>query len=114
MIEFVPSKEEILKKIEEISKCQNMSKNEKYVYAFIKENYQKIENLSLRTYIKAVQLFIDNKKEWKERFLSLIGFDEKVIEYLRLKEKYNTVEEMVKNYKWSRSTFFRIKQEVEE
>lgn len=113
-IEFVPTKEEILKKIKEISEYQNIAENEKCVYNFIKEHYQKIEDLSLRTYTKAVQLFIDNKKNWKERFMDMVGFDEKLVEYLKLKERYKTAEEMVKNYKWSRATFFRVKAELEE
>lgn len=113
-IEFVPSKEEIIKRIEEISKSQNMVNNEKYVYNFIKEHYRKIENLSLRTYTKAIQLFIDDKKNWKDKFMMMIGFDEKVIEYLKLRELYKSDKERIENYNWSRATYFRIKQEVED
>lgn len=112
-IEFVPSKEEVLNKIKEISKSQSIAENEKCVYQFIKENYQKIENFSLRTYAKALQLFNDNPVNWKEKFMMMIGFDEKIIEYLKLKELYPTDNERVANYKWSRATYFRIKQEVE-
>lgn len=112
-IEFCPSKEEILRKIKEIEKSQSLIQNEKCVLGFIEQNYQKIENLSLRTYIKALQLFRDNPKNWKEKFMKMIGFDDKVIEYLKVKGKYNTVEEMIKNYKWSKATFFRVKAEVE-
>ena len=113
-IEFAPSKKEILKKIEKISKSQSIADLEKCVYEFIRDNYQKIKNLSIRTYIKALQLFRDNPAKWKERFMKMIGFDEKLIAYLQLKEKYKTDKEMIKKYKWSRSTFYRIKQEAEE
>lgn len=113
-IEFVPSKEEILNKIKEISKSQSIAKKEKCVYKFIKEHYQKIENLSLRTYVKALQLFADNPNNWKDKFMQMIGFDEKVIEYLKLKELYLTDKERIEKYKWSRATYFRVKQEVEE
>ncbi len=113
-IEFAPSKKEILKKIEKINKSQSIADNEKCIYEFIKENYQKIENLSIRTYIKAVQLFRDNSEKWKEKFMKMVGFDEKLIEYFKLKEKYKTDKERIENFSWSRATFYRIKQEAEE
>lgn len=113
-IEFAPDKKEILKKIEEISKSQNIAKKEKYVFEFIKQNYQKIENLSLRTYIKALQLYRNNPKNWKERFMQMIGFDEKLVEFLKLQDKYKTDKERTKYYKWSRATYYRIKQEIGE
>ena len=114
LVEFSPSKKEILKKIEKINKSGSMADLKKCVYDFIKENYQKIEKLSVRTYIKATQLFRDNPDKWKERFMQMIGFDEKLIEYLKLKEKYKTDKEMIKKFSWGRSTFYRIKQEAEE
>lgn len=113
-IEFCPSKNEIMNKIKQVAKSQSIAKNEECVLEFFEENYGKIENLSLRTYVKALQLFRDNPLKWKEKFMQMIGFDYKVIEYLKLKEEYSSVEEMIKNYKWSRATFFRIKKEVEE
>ena len=112
-VEFTPSKEEILNRIKHISKSQNIAESEKCVLEFMEANYQKIENLSLRTYIKALQLYRDNQKNWKDRFMQMIGFDDKVIAYIKLKETYNNVEDMVKNFKWSRATFFRVKAEVE-
>ncbi len=111
-ISFTPSKKEILKKIKEISK--NSMDNEKCVLDFIEENYQKIENFSLRTYIKAIQLYNDNPKSWKEKVMKMIGFDEKLVEYLKLTDKYSKVDDMIRNYKWSRATFFRIKSEFDE
>jgi hypothetical protein len=113
-IEFCPSKEEILNKIREIAKSQSIAKNEKCVLEFMEQNYTKSENLSLRVYVKALQLFRNNPENWKQKFMQMIGFDEKVIEYLKLKETYKNVEDMVKNFKWSRATFFRIRAEVEE
>ena len=85
-------------KIEEISQSQNIADNQKCVLDFIKDNYKKINDLSLRTYSKALQLFVDDPKRWKEKFMSMIGFDEKLIQYLTLK--------------WSRATFFRVRQEL--
>jgi hypothetical protein len=114
LIEFAPSKKEILKKIEQINKSQSIADLEKCVYKFIADNYQKIENLSIRTYIKALQLFRDNPIKWKEKFMKMIGFDEKLIAYLKLKEKYKTDKMMIKEFKWSRATFYRIKQEAED
>lgn len=113
-VEFCPSKEEILKKIKQISKSQSLVESEKCVLEFMEQNYQKIENLSLRTYVKALQLFRDNPTNWKAKFMQMIGFDEKVIEYLKLRDTYKNVEDMVKNFKWSRATFFRVKAEVDE
>ena len=113
-IQFEPSKEEILGKIKEIAKSQNIVENSKCVYEFIEKNYQKIEDLSLRTFIKALYLYADNPKNWEEKFMNMIGFDEKVIEYLKLKKQYTTDKEMIEKYKWSRATFYRIKQEAEE
>ncbi len=114
LVEFSPTKKEILKKIEKINKSESMTDLKKYVYDFIKENCQKIEKLSIRTYIKAAQLFRDNPDKWKERFMQMIGFDEKLIEYLKLKEKYKTDKEMIDKFSWGRSTFYRIKQESKE
>jgi len=113
-IEFAPDKKEILLKIKEIAKSQSISNKEKCVLKFIEKNYEKIENLSLRTYIKALQLFRDNPNKWREKFMLMIGFDEKVIEYLKLKEKYKTDKERVELFPWSRATYFRVKQEVED
>jgi len=113
-IEFCPNKEEILRKINYVQKSQSIPETEKCVYDFIKENYQKIDNLSIRTYIKALQLFRYNPDNWKEKFMLVVGFDEKVIEYLKLKELYESDNEKIEKFKWSRATYFRIKQEVEE
>lgn len=112
-IEFCPSKEELLKKIKEISESQSITDSEKCVYEFMEQNYLKIDNLSLRTYIKALQLFRDNPKNWKVKFMSLIGFDEKAIEYLRLKDIYKTDNERIAHFKWSRASYFRVKSEAE-
>lgn len=114
-IEFMPSKEEILSKIKEISKSQNIVDKQKCkeVLDFFLENYRKVEEFSIRTYIKALQLCCDDYKNWKSKFMQVIGIDEKIIAYLLLKDKYKNVEDMVKNYKWSRATFFRVKAEVE-
>jgi len=112
-IEFNPTKEEILKKIEEISKSQNMPLTEKCVLDFVKENASMIEKLSIRTYIKAQQLYNYDQTKWKEWFMQEIGFDEKAIDYIKLKELYNTDEERLEHYKWSRATYFRVKSEVE-
>lgn len=113
-VEFCPSKEEILKKLKQISKSQNIAQNEKCVYDFIEENYKKINNLSLRTYVKALQLFRDNEETWKEKFMAVIGFDEKIIEYFKLKDKYPTDKDRIANYPWSRATFFRIREELDD
>lgn len=112
-IEFKPSKEEILNRIKVIAKSQSLTESEKCVLDFIEKNYLKIENLSLRTYVKALQLYRDNQENWRERFMQMVGFDEKIIEYIKVKEKYNRIEDMIKNFKWSRATFFRIKAEME-
>ncbi len=61
-----------------------------------------------------IKRVIENPDKWKERFMQMIGFDEKLIEYLKLKEKYKTDKEMIKKFSWGRSTFYRIKQEAEE
>jgi hypothetical protein len=112
-VEFNPTKEEVLKKIEEIEKSQNIANLKMPVLDFIKENAHKIEKLSIRTYIKAVQLYNYDQSKWKEWFMKEIGFDEKAIDYIKLKELYKTDEERVAHYKWSRATYFRVKGEVE-
>ena len=103
-----------MKQIKIVEKCQSIPETELHVYQFLQENYQKINDLSLRTYMKALQLYRDNPDKWKERFMQMVGFDEKVIEYLKLKEMYKTDNERVEKYKWSRRTYFRVKSEVEE
>ena len=113
-IEFKPSRKEILKKIKSIAESQNMPDTIKYVYEYFEQHYEKIQSLSLRTFIKAVQLYTDNPKAWKERFLKEVGFDDKIIQYLLLKEWYKTDEERIQHYKWSRATYYRIKKEQEQ
>ena len=112
-IEFSPSREEILRKIESVAKSQSLASQERCVLEFIKENYKKIEDFSIRTYIKALQLFRADKKNWKERFLKMIGFDEKLVEYIKLKDKYKTDKERINHFPWSRATYFRVKQDCE-
>jgi hypothetical protein len=112
-IEFSPSREEVLKKIEKVAKSQSIANQEKCVLEFVKENYKKIDNFSIRTYIKALQLFRADEKNWKERFLKMIGFDEKLVNYITLKEKYKTDKERIEHFNWSRATYFRVKQDCE-
>jgi len=113
-VEFIPSNEEIMQKIRQISKSQSIIENPKQVLDFFENNYSKIEKLSLRTFIKALQLSSFNKNTWKERFMQLIGFSEKMINYYQVKEKYKTDKERISHFRWSRATYFRIKQECEE
>lgn len=113
-IEFTPDKKEILNKIREISKSQNISNSSKCVLEFVEEHYKKIDNLSLRTYIKALQLHMDNPKKWKENFMKMIGFDEKLVEFIKLRGLYKTDNEGIKHYRWSRATYFRVKKELED
>jgi len=113
-IEFAPDKKEVLEKIRGISKSQSIADSEKCVFKFVEQHYKKIDKLSLRTYIKALQLYRNNPKNWKEMFMKVIGFDEKLVEFLKLQEQYKTNEERIKKYKWSRATYFRVKQELEE
>lgn len=112
-VEFTPSRKEIVKRIKEIAKSQS-SADYQVCVQFIEEHRDQINNLSLRTYSKAVQLYRDNPSNWKQRFLAMIGFDEKIICYLSLKEKYRSDDERLKNgWQWSRATYYRVKDEVE-
>lgn len=111
-IEFEPSRDEILKKIKNM--CQNIAPNQKCVLYFIEEHYKKIDVFSLRTYTKALQLFIDDEKNWKRKFMAMTGFDPRIAEYMLLQEKYKTDKERIKKFGWSRRTYFRVKQEVGE
>lgn len=115
-LRFEPSNLEILKKIREIAKSQNLTKSEKQVLEFIEKHYEEIKDFSLRTYIKALQLFRDNKKKWKERFMKMVSFDEKKIAVILLLEKYKTDKERIKEFekRWSRATFYRIKTGLKE
>ena len=112
-IEFNPSKDEIIKKIKEVAKSQSIAKSEMCVLDFITENGHKIDKLSIRTFIKALQLHTYDSTKWKERFMQEIGFDDKAIEYLTLKNQYKTDNERIEHFKWSRATYFRVKQEIE-
>lgn len=105
-LEFEPSKEEILNKIR---KFKSSPKSEKCVLDFIEKNYLKIKKFTLRTYVKALQLYRDNPKKWKKRFMNMVGFDEKLIQYLELKEKYKTDKEQIKHFDWGKTTYYRIK-----
>ena len=119
VIEFKPTRKEIMKKIREISKYQSITVSKKCVSVlkFFERNYEKFDVLSLRTYVKALQIYKDNPQKWIVRFMALNGFDGKTIEYLRLKKKYKKVEAMTKEFEkngfGNRATFFRTKKEVE-
>lgn len=123
-IEFIPTRDEVLKKISYIMRSQSLTESEKCVYDFLKDNYKKIDNFSIRTYKKAQQIYRFDPSTWKEKFMQMIGFNEKVIEYMKIKERYpdsvkKQEEEFIKVMRnkyniGSRATFFRVKQDVED
>lgn len=113
-VEFAPSKDEVMTRIKEVAKSQSIAQAEKCVYSFINENKDKINNLSIRTYIKALQLFRYEPAKWKERFMQMIGFSEKAIKYLKLRDMFKTDKERIEHFGWSRATYFRVKEEVED
>lgn len=114
-VEFLPGKKEIMKKIRQISKAHSTEDEQNEVLAFLEKNACKIDDFSLRTYQKALQLYRFDKSTWKPMFMKMIGFNEKVIKYLELKEKHQKDKDRIndKEWIWSRPTYFRIKQEVE-
>lgn len=106
-LDFRPSREEILEKMREINK-ERFKNNE--VFGFIEANYKVIreDDFTLRIFVKGVQLYQDNLQKWKERFMEMVEFDEKLILYIQLQEKYPTQNERLSHWKWSRGTYFNI------
>lgn len=109
-IEFNPSKKEILK---QIKKFASSGKSEICVYEFVKKYHQIIKGFSLRTYVKALQLHKEYGNKWKEEFKRLVSFDEQIIEYLELKKKYKKERERKEHFSWKKTTYYKVKKEVE-
>jgi hypothetical protein len=91
---------------EELKMCVR----KKCVYDFIIKYQDCIKNLSLRTYVKAIQF------EYNEKKLIDLFFDEKYKDYIKIKEmnlsKVNdSITEWV-SLGWSRATFFRVKKNL--
>jgi hypothetical protein len=115
---FKPSRAEILNKMQEIVKAYPYleSDEKQAVFDVINENSKHIKEISLRTLIKGFQLYKYYKKkgiDWKEDFLKELKIGEKLVKINLLMERYDNDIDRLKEWNWSRQTFYVYKKEIE-
>ena len=115
---FKPSRVEILHKMQEIvDSYPYLEIDEKQaIFEVIRENSKFVKEISLRTLIKGFQLYNYYKSkgiDWKEDFLKELHISEKMIKISLLMEKYDNDLERLKEWGWSRQTFYIYKGLVE-
>jgi len=109
-IEFRPSKEEVLRKLEEITEIIDLEG--KYdVLNLIKKFYDFSEKVNLRTLIKGFQLRRYGNS-WENKLLREMNIHPKLILVYELLQKYDKVEDAVREYPYSRSDFFNWKKKL--
>jgi len=112
-LEFKPGKEEILKKMRQIVKEEKINKE---ILEFLEEYSDYATNFSLRTLIKAKQLYEHNKKNWRNYILRDMKVDKRVIYFKRLEKSNLSVNEQAKRwcrkFDKSRKTYFNFKNKI--
>ena len=117
-IQFMPTKKEIIKKLQEVTMNYPLleQKEKEQVLNLIESNAQNIKNLTLRSLIKGFQLFRYYKFkgiDWREDLLKELGLNEKLVQINKLLIRHNSDIERLKEWKWSRQSFYTYKKLVE-
>lgn len=115
---FRPLRQEIIKKMHEISLnypfLEDSEKEE--VLNIIKQNSINIKSLSLRHLIKGFQLYQYKKLkgiDWKQDFFNELDINEKLVKLNELLIKYDNDLDRLKEWDWSRQTFYSYKKIIE-
>lgn len=112
---FKPTKEEVINKIKEIAKSYKVNGVNLDEIIEIIENYSKFANISLRTFVKGIFLYKQDKESYKTRLLQEMGINPKLIFLDRLLQQFQTDQERLEKwneYGYSRATYYRYKQSL--
>jgi hypothetical protein len=117
-IKFNPTKKEIISKLQEVTNNYPfLEQNEKEeVLNLIEYNSKCIKDLSLRTLIKGFQLYQSFKTkgiDWREDFLKILNLNEKLVKMNELLIKYSSDQDRLKEWNWSRQSFYNYKKLIE-
>ena len=113
-VKFEPTRKEILNKMNEVVTTYPLLEpsERQEVLQFIKQHSKHMKQLSLRCLVKGFQLYNYYKMKeicWKEDLLKELGLSEKLIAINQLLINYNTDEERLKSWSWSRASFYNYK-----
>lgn len=117
-IRFNPTRVELINKMREISQeYPYLELDEKQeVLELIEQNINHVRRLSLRSLIKGFQLYEYFKlkgTEWKEDLLKELGISDKLIKLNELLVKYDSDLDRLKEWEWSKQTFYAYKKMVD-
>ena len=117
-IKFTPTRQEVLSKIQEVASNYPLlsDKDKEEVLSIIESNSKNIKDLSLRSLIKGFQLYryYNLKGEnWKEDFLKELGLNEKLVKMNELLLKHNSDLDRLKEWNWSRQSYYNYKKLIE-
>jgi len=110
-VSFEPSIEEVLTKMTEITnKYPHLQLDDRVkVLNFIKRNAKYGKDISLRTLIKAFQIFEFDQANWKRITLELMNIDQRMIEIVGLVEQYDNDKVRIQHFSGSKATYYRLK-----
>ena len=110
---FKPSKEEVINKIKEISKSYRDIETSEIIDLI--EKYSKFADISLRTFVKGIFLYKQDKENYKERLLQEMQINPKLVLLDKLLQQYPTDIERLERWNelgYSRATYYRYKQSL--
>lgn len=110
---FKPSKEEIVDKIKDIANNYQVNGVNTNEIIEIIENYSRFADISLRTFVKGIFLYKQDRENYKLRLLQEMGINPKLILLDKLLQEYSTDQERLEKwneYGYSRATYYRYKQ----
>jgi len=107
-IRFKPNKEEILAKIREIAVNYKDEADTEEIIQLI-EKYGKFSKISLRTLIKGIFLWKQDKDNFRDRLLQEMEINPKLVLLDKLIREYPNDKERLKNWQFGRATYYRHK-----
>ena len=115
---FKPTRKEIICKMQEIALAYPLleDKEKQEVLSIVEYNSNNIKELSLRHLVKGFQLYRYYKLKrinWREDFLKELGLNEKMVTMNKLLVKYDSDKDRLKEWHWSRQSFYNYKKEIE-
>lgn len=107
-VKFQPNKQELLNKIREIAANYRNEADTEEIISIIEE-YARFSKISLRTFVKAVFLWKQDKDNFRKRLLQEMEINEKMILLDKLMQMYSTDKERLENWPYGRATYYRYK-----
>ncbi|MBI3051033.1 hypothetical protein HYY74_01105 [Candidatus Woesearchaeota archaeon] len=113
-IRFLPRRQEVISKLREIAESYSYLESEEKaeVLQLILASAHHCKNLTLRTLVKGFQLYQYYKLtgiDWKTDLLAEMGIDDKLITLNELLTKHGNDIERLKEWQWSRQTYYSYK-----